>query len=432
MAEPLRIAIAGLGTVGAGVVKILQTHSELIQNKTARPIEIIAVSSKSREKQRDIDVSNYEWADKTLALVDTPCDVIIELIGGSDGIAYELCSSALKAGKSVITANKALLAHHGFELAEIAQSNNVQLMYEAAVAGGIPIIKTIREGLAGNELSTVHGILNGTCNYILTEMEKTGHDFELILAQAQKEGFAESDPSFDIDGIDTAHKLCILTALAFGVVPEFDKIDITGIRTLGLKDIQFAAELGYKIKLLGTAQKIDDKLFQNVSPCLVPNSHALAAVDSSFNAVYVKGDFVDSTMSIGRGAGQGPTASAVVADIIDLATARYSKTFGQDTDKLVRAKWAEDMEMVSCFYMHLVAVDRPGVIADISAILRDHDISMESLIQRGRDPDRPVSIVMTTHHVSFAQIKAAAEKISELGSVENKPVVLRIESALAA
>lgn len=429
MASPLRIGIAGLGTVGAGVVRILQTHGDDIARRAGRPITITAVNAKDKKKKRDVDVSKYKWFDNPIEIANSKdVDVVVELIGGEDGTAKELVERALKNKKHVVTANKALLARHGLALAKLAEENNVCLNFEASVAGGIPIIKALREGFAGNKIEAIFGILNGTCNYILTEMRASGRDFTDVLKEAQKKGYAEANPSFDVDGIDAAHKLTILSALAFGVKPDFDAIDITGIRRITAKDIAFADELGYRIKLLGIARRIGGKIAQSLEPCLVPIDSALGTVDGVFNAVLVEGDFVDRAMLKGRGAGQGPTASAVMADLVDLARGYCLPTFGLPYKELANTKWAGTEDIVAGQYIHLVVSDEPGVIADVSAILRDHGISIESMVQRGRDPSQPVSVVIITHECSLKDIRSATGKIAALATIAAAPTVLRIET----
>ncbi len=429
MTSPLRIGIAGLGTVGTGVVRILQTHGDDIASRAGRPIIITAINAKDKKKKRAVDVSKYKWVDNPLAIADAKdVDVVVELIGGEDGTAKELLERALKNKKHTVTANKALLARHGLALAKLAEDNNVSLNFEASVAGGIPIIKALREGFAGNKIEALFGILNGTCNYILTEMRTSGRDFVAVLKEAQKKGYAEADPSFDVDGIDAAHKLTILSALAFGVKPDFDAIDITGIRRITAKDIAFAGELGYRIKLLGIARRIAGKIAQSLEPCLVPIDSALGSVEGVFNAVFVEGDFIDRAMLKGRGAGQGPTASAVMADLVDLARGYHLPAFGLPSRELANTKWAGTEDIISSHYIHLIVSDQPGVIADVSAILRDFGISIETMIQRGRDPSHPVSVVITTHECSLKDIRGAKAKIAALSTIAEPPTVLRIET----
>lgn len=427
MAAPLKIGIAGLGTVGAGVIRILQTHGEAIAKRAGRPVAITAINARSKGKDRGVDLSSYQWLDNPVDLASADVDVVVELIGGDEGDARVLVEAALKNKKHVVTANKALLAKHGNALAKLAEENGVSLNFEASVAGGIPIIKALREGFAGNKIAAISGILNGTCNYILTEMRTTGRGFADVLSEAQAKGYAEADPTFDVDGIDAAHKLSILTALAFGVKPDFDAIDITGIRKITAQDIEFAQTLGYKIKLLGMAREIGGKIAQSLEPCLVPVDHALASVEGVFNAVFVEGDFIDKAMLEGRGAGAGPTASAVLSDLIDLARGYQLPPFGLPVADLKQATWAGPEDIVSSQYLRMVVKDQPGVIAEVSAILRDYGVSIESMIQRGRDPDQPVSVVITTHECSRKAIREAAAKIDKLPSVAQPSIVLRIQ-----
>lgn len=427
MAAPLKIGIAGLGTVGAGVIRILQTHGDAIAKRAGRPVAITAINARSKGKDRGVDLSSYQWLDNPVDLAKADVDVVVELIGGDEGDARVLVEAALKNKKHVVTANKALLAKHGNALAKLAEENGVSLNFEASVAGGIPIIKALREGFAGNKIAAISGILNGTCNYILTEMRTTGRGFADVLSEAQAKGYAEADPTFDVDGIDAAHKLSILTALAFGVKPDFDAIDITGIRKITAQDIEFAQTLGYKIKLLGMAREIGGKIAQSLEPCLVPVDHALASVEGVFNAVFVEGDFIDKAMLEGRGAGAGPTASAVLSDLIDLARGYQLPPFGLPVADLKQAAWAGPEDIVSSQYLRMVVKDQPGVIAEVSAILRDYGVSIESMIQRGRDPDQPVSVVITTHECSRKAIREAAAKIDKLPSVAQPSIVLRIQ-----
>ena len=328
MKAPLKIGIAGLGTVGAGVVKLLAEHGRLLSLRGGRPLKVVAVSARRKARKRDIDVSRVRWESDPMALATAPdIDVVVELIGGSSGVARRLVQTALRSGKHVVTANKALLAMHGTELATLAEKKGGILSFEAAVAGGIPIIKALREGLVGNRVGRLYGILNGTCNYILTTMRETGRDFEAVLAEAQAAGYAEADPSFDVDGIDAAHKLAVLTGAAFGAKVNFAGVHIEGIRHVSAMDIQFAEELGFRIKLLGLARETRYGIEQRVHPCMVPLAAPIAHIEGVFNAVVVEGDFVGTTMFQGRGAGQGPTASAVVADLVDVARGREMPAF---------------------------------------------------------------------------------------------------------
>ena len=335
MKPPLRIAIAGLGTVGAGTVKLLQRNAELLAARAGRRLVLGAVAARDRRRERGLDLAGVRWVEDAATLAQDPeIDVVVELIGGSDGIARELVARALGAGKHVVTANKALIAHHGSELARAAEARGVALLFEAAVAGGIPILKTLREGLAANQVTRIYGILNGTCNYILTTMRDTRRDFAEVLAEAQALGYAEADPSFDIDGIDAAHKLAVLAAVAFGNAVDFTGVHVEGIRHVSALDIDFAAELGYRIKLLGLARLTEHGLEQRVHACMVPRSTPIAHVEGVFNGVVVEGDFVGRVMLEGRGAGAEPTASAVVADLVDIAAGRWSPSFGLPAEAL--------------------------------------------------------------------------------------------------
>ena len=321
--NPLRVALAGLGTVGGGVIRLLDANGDLIARRAGRPIEIVAVSARDRAKDRGTDITRFAWIDDTTRLAEAETDVVVELVGGADGPALALARATLGAGKSLVTANKAMIAHHGLELARAAESAGVALKFEAAVAGGVPVIKGLREGAAANAIERVYGILNGTCNFILSTMEAEGRDFAEVLAEAQARGFAEADPSFDIDGIDAAHKLSILASLAFGTAPAFASVETAGIRSILAADIAEAAALGYRVRLLGLAEAGPHGLFQRVHPHLVPVSHPLAHVSGATNAVVAEGNFVGRLLFQGAGAGDGPTASAVVADLIDIARGEF-------------------------------------------------------------------------------------------------------------
>lgn len=426
---PLRLGIAGLGTVGVGVLQVLAAHGELLTRRAGRPLQVTAVSARDRGRDRGVDLDGFAWEESAVALAArADVDVVVELIGGSDGIAKDTVEAALAAGKPVVTANKALLAVHGAALARQAAEAGVPLAYEAAVAGGIPVIKGLREGLAANRMTRVYGILNGTCNYILTEMTQTGRAFEEVLAEAQALGYAEADPATDVDGWDAAHKLALLASLAFGTAVDFQGIHVEGIRSITAEDIAFATELGFKIKLLGVA--VDhgrDGVEQRVEPCLVPLDSPIAAIDGVFNAVIADGDFVDRVMLVGRGAGAGPTASAVVADLVDIAAGRQAPMLGVPADSLTPSRTMTVAQRVGSYYARMPVYDRPGVVADIAAILRDHRISIEALLQRGRDPDAEVALVMTTHDTSEADMLAAMSAIAALESLVRPPMVLRIE-----
>jgi homoserine dehydrogenase len=426
---PLHIGIAGLGTVGAGTVRILQERAEALALNAGRPIRIAAVSARKRKGRRPVDVGKYRWVADPLDLARDPkIQVVVELIGGSEGVARKLCESAIKAGKHVVTANKALIAHHGTALARAAEKAGVQFRYEAAVAGGIPVIKSLREGLAGNRIKRVYGILNGTCNYILTAMTEQGREFEDVLQECQKLGYAEADPSLDVDGIDTAHKLSILSSVAFGCEINFGAVYVEGIRHVSLVDMTFARELGYRIKLLGIASVSKAGLEQRVHPCMVPQDSAIAHVGGSFNAVVADGDYVDTIVQEGRGSGAGPTASAVVADLLDIARGANVPTFTIPAAKLKRIKPVPMARHRGAYYIRLMVVDKPGVFADVAAALRDHAVSMESVLQRTRDPGEPVPVVMTMHETEEASMVKALKKIAAAKAVVEPPRMIRIET----
>ena len=427
---PLHVGLAGLGTVGAGVVAMLRANADLVAARAGRPVVVTAVSARDRTRDRGVDLAGLTWFDDPVAMAADPAlDVIVEVMGGSDGPARALVEAALSAGKPVVTANKALVAVHGAALAGLAERTGTTLAFEAAVAGGIPVIKALREGLAGNRISRVSGILNGTCNYILTVMREQGRDFADVLADAQKLGYAEADPAFDIDGIDAAHKLAILAALAFGRPVAFDAVHVEGIRGVSALDMGFAAELGYRIKLLGIARQTEAGVAARVHPCMVPHAAPIARVDGVFNAVVAEGDFVGRVMLEGRGAGAGPTASAVVADLVDIARDRVTPVWGAGSGDLSNAPSVGMEAHVGAYYLRLMVVDRPGVIADVTAALRDAGVSLGSMLQRGRAPGEAVPVVLVTHETSEISMRAALARISSLDSVIENPALIRIEHA---
>jgi homoserine dehydrogenase len=426
--RPLSVALAGLGTVGAGVLTLLRANADIIAARAGRPIAVTAVSARDRSRDRGVSLAGLRWYDDPVALAAEPsADVVVELIGGSEGPARALVQAAIEAGKPVVTANKALLAVHGAELAFMAERAGVPLAFEAAVAGGIPIIKALREGLAANRISRIAGILNGTCNYILTVMRERGREFSEVLADAQRLGYAESDPSFDIDGIDAAHKLAILAALAFGRPVAFDAVHVEGIRAVSALDIAFATELGYRIKLLGIAREVDGGVEARVHPCMVPQSSPIATVDGVFNAVVAEGDFVGRVMLEGRGAGAGPTASAVVADLIDIARGRLTPVWGASSGALSDTPSRPMSTHVGAYYLRLMVVDRPGVIADVTGVLRDQGVSLESMLQRGRSPGEAVPVVLVTHETGETAMRAALGRLDALDAVLEPPTMIRIE-----
>ncbi len=427
MVEPLRVALAGLGTVGGGVIKLLETNHELITRRASRPIEIIAVSARDRFRDRGLDLSNFEWCDDPVALAThAGADVIIELIGGAEGPALALGEATIANGKAFVTANKAMIAHHGIRLAMAAEAANVALKYEAAVAGGIPVIKGLREGAAANEITHVYGILNGTCNYILTTMESEGRDFGDVLADAQALGYAEADPSFDIDGVDAAHKLAILASLSFGTRLDFDAVAISGIRDIVAGDIAHARTLGFRVRLVGLADAGPDGLFQRVHPCLVPVSHPLAHVAGSMNAVVAEGNFVGRLFFEGRGAGEGPTASAVVADLIDIARGEYGPAFAMPVASLAHPGTADSGKRIGRAYLRFAVADRTGVLAELTAAMRDAGVSIESMIQRGEAPGGGVLVVMTTHEGPESAVAEALAALAGSPSLVGKPIMMPI------
>ena len=432
MNDPLKIAVAGLGTVGVGTLELLSKHAALLERRCGRPIVVVAVSARQRGRDRGVPLEGYEWYDDPVAMAaGADADVVVELIGGADGVAKDVCEAAIAAGRHVVTANKALLAHHGTVLARAAEKAGVTLAFEAAVAGGIPIVKALREGLAANGVGRVYGILNGTCNYILSNMRESGREFDDVLAEAQELGYAEADPSFDVDGVDTAHKLAILASLAFGCEIDFAAVHTEGIRRVSPLDIRFAEELGFRIKLLGLAARTEEGVEQRVHPCLVPLDAPIAHIEGVFNAVVAEGDGADTIMLEGRGAGAGPTASAVGADLVDIARRRTTPTFAVPAADLEALPAAPMERHRGAYYIRFMVLDRPGVFADVAAALRDHDVSMEGVLQRGRAPDAVVPVVMTTHEAEERGMIAALAQIEALEAVAEPPCMIRIETLSA-
>jgi homoserine dehydrogenase len=426
MTQPLRVALAGLGTVGAGVIKLIEANRALVERRAGRAIQVVAVTARDRDRDRGVDLSKIAWVDDALALVRRDdVDVIVEVIGGADGPALTLARAALTAGKAFVTANKAMIAHHGLELAAAAETAGVAFKYEAAVAGGIPVIKGLREGAAANEIGRVYGILNGTCNYILSTMEKEGRDFTEVLGEAQALGYAEADPSFDIDGIDAAHKLAILASLAFGTRMAFGEVAITGIRHVVAADIAHAEALGFRIRLVGLAEAGREGLFQRIQPCLVPLSHPLAHVDGSLNAVVAEGNFVGRLFFQGRGAGEGPTASAVVADLIDVARGEFGPAFAMPVASLADLGQAPTGERRGRAYLRFTVADRPGVLAEITAAMRDSGVSIESLIQRGATDDGAL-LVIVTHEGPERAVSDALERLRGSSNIIGEPMLMHI------
>ncbi len=433
MSNALRLGIAGLGTVGVGVLDILAKHGDALAARGGKPVKVTGVSARDKSKPRGHhDLSNLEWHDDPVALAKSAgIDVFIELIGGDSGPAKNAVEAAIAAGKHVITANKALLAHHGVALARAAEAKGVALNFEAAVAGGIPVIKALREGLVGNAPNRVFGIMNGTCNYILTKMGDEGRSFDDVLKEAQELGYAEADPTFDVGGFDTAHKLAVLTSLAFGTEVNLAAINIEGIENVALADIRNAAELGYKIKLLGVAVAYDSGIEQRVHPTLIKRGSPVSETDDVFNAIVVKGDFVGDLVLEGRGAGAHPTASAVLSDIVDIARGNFRPTFGVPATMLKKYKASSPRAHEGGFYVSLDLHDRPGAVAAIATILADEKISIESIVQHGKvdssAPRAKAQFILITHDTLEASLKKAMERIEKDGHVAGTPRVIRIE-----
>ncbi len=434
----LRLAIAGLGTIGTGVVQVLQTHGDKLARQVGRPVEIRAVCDLDRDLDRGVDLSSYEWFGDALEMARSDkLDVFIEMMGGADGIALACVEAALAAGKHVVTANKAMLAKHGTRLAQLAEDHGVSLNFEAAVGGGIPVIKAMRESLVGNDVTRVYGIMNGTCNYILTRMQEEGRNFADVLKEAQELGFAEADPTFDIGGHDTAHKLAILTSLAFGTELAFDEIYLEGIENITIADIEAADRLGYRIKLLGVAQITDSGIEQRVHPTMVPKHTAIAEVAGVTNCIAVEGDFIDKIMLVGPGAGAGPTASAIVSDIVDIARGIQLPPLLTKASDLKPCKRAGMRRHEGGYYIRLQVRDHPGAIAAIASRMAEQEISLQSVVQKARGirgssgaqegaPFAPV--VLITHETTESAVRKALEAINSDGHVETGSQMIRIES----
>jgi len=439
MSQPLRLGVAGLGTVGAGLLRLAQSHASPLAEAAGRPIVVVAASARTRDKERGVALGRVEWfPDARRLAADPSIDVFVELIGGDNGVAKDAVEAALAAGKHVVTANKALLARHGTALASLAERHGVALNFEGAVAGGIPIIKTLREALASNRVRRVYGILNGTCNYILTKMQSERRAFADVLGEAQAKGFAEADPTFDIGGFDTAHKLALLTSLAFGTRVAFDEIDVEGIQAVTQADIEAAEDLGYRIKLLGVALLTESGIEQRVHPAMVPKHSAIAEVSGVTNAVAVDGDFVGNLLLVGPGAGSGATASAVMSDILDIARGARSYPFRVPAAQLepyVRARLGRHQ---GAYYVRLSVYDRPGAMAGIAGRMSEEGVSLESIVQRrprGAQiginarvaPGAQTPVILITHETKEESIRRALEAIHRDGNVSEKPQMIRIE-----
>lgn len=438
MTQPLRVGIAGLGTVGAATIRLIDQGRASITQKSGRPVDVTAVSARDRSRDRGVATDRFAWFDDPVELASSSeIDVFVELIGGEDGPALASVSAALQSGKSVVTANKALIAKHGIALGRLAEANNAEFSYEAAVAGGIPVIKTLREGLAGNAIDHVYGILNGTCNYILTRMQRERLDFQACLAEAQRLGYAEADPTFDVEGFDTAHKLAILTSLAFGTEIDADSVYCEGITSITLADLDAADELGYKIKLLGVAQRTDSGIEQRVHPTMVPKHAAIAEIDGVLNGVAIEGDFIGQVTLVGPGAGGDATATAVVSDLADLARGSRIPVFGRPVTDLVPYQRARMRRHEGGYYIRLSVFDRPGSFAKIASSMADRDISLESIVQRRRsaramplhgEAGDPQPVVLITYATSEAAIRHALSDIEQAGAIAARPQIIRIEA----
>ena len=430
MASPLKLGLAGLGTVGASVARILAGKREHFSDTIGRAIVLSAVSARSRDRDRGVDLSAAAWFDDPVKLAaEGDIDIYVELIGGSDGPALDSVRAALNRGIPVVTANKALLAHHGVQLAKLAHRRNTTILFEAAVAGGIPIIKTMREALRGNGVSRVYGILNGTCNYMLTRMEREGIAFAEVLAEAQGLGYAEADPTFDIGGFDAAHKLAILTSLAFGCEIDLDAIYIEGISAITLEDIRAASELGFRIKLLAVAQRTDTGIEQRVHPTMIPANAALARVDGVVNAVAVDTDLLGSILLAGPGAGGAATASAVLSDILDVAAGTSVPTLGVAPQQLAPYRRARMRAHEGGYYIRLQVADEVGAFAAIARRMAENQISLESIVQRRReDEDGGVApVILITHDTTEAAVRKALDAVQRDGHLRGDPRMIRIE-----
>ena len=426
MTTPLRLGIAGLGTVGTGVVKIVQHHAALLAARTGRQIVITAVSARSRAKHRGVRLADYAWEDDPVALATrADVDVFVELVGGDSGPALGATRAAIAAGKDVVTANKAMLAHHGQALAEAAEAAGRVIRFEAAVAGGIPVIKALTEGLAGNEMTRIMGVMNGTCNYILTRMESAGLTYDAVFQEAADLVYLEADPNLDVGGIDAGHKLALLAAIAFGTRVDFASVTLEGIQRITIDDIRQAADMGFRIKLLGVAQLTGRGLEQRMTPCLVPAASPLGQLEGGTNMVVLEGDSVGQTVLRGAGAGSGPTASAVMSDVIDIARGTRITTFGQPATSLTAATAAPSATAVP-FYLRMTLQDKPGALAKIATVLGDNGISIDRMRQYDHPgPNAPVLIV--THKAMRDALDHAIAGMAGTGVLVGEPVALRIE-----
>ena len=423
--EIVNIGIAGLGTVGSEVAKQLQSNSEFLNRKAGKQLNLVAVSANNKNKNRNFDLSNLKWfTDAALMAETNEIDLVVELIGGSDGIALDLCKNSLIKGKSVVTANKAMMSKHGYELAKISEKNKCSIAFEASVAGCIPIIKSLRDALSGTRVNSISGILNGTCNFILTEMREKGISFAEVLKDAQEKGYAEADPTFDVDGIDAAQKLTILSAIAFGIAPDNKNLSISGIRDVDVTDILFAEELGYRIKLLAYS-KLDNGLVQEVSPCMISLDKQISNVEGVLNAVELETELAGSVLLTGYGAGAEATATAVLSDIISIAQDKQPNVFGTRVSSLQLDVKQGDKEN-NRYYMRLNVIDKSGVLASVTEIFKKYGLSIESLLQRGRNPNEEVPVVITTHETDHKTLTSVMKELSNSKELISKPVCMKI------
>ena len=423
--EIINIGIAGLGTVGSEVAKQLQSNSEFLNRKAGKQLNLVAVSANNKNKNRNFDLSNLKWFTNAALMSETnEIDLVVELIGGSDGIALDLCKNSLIKGKSVVTANKAMMSKHGYELAKISEKNKCSIAFEASVAGCIPIIKSLRDALSGTRVNSISGILNGTCNFILTEMREKGISFAEVLKDAQEKGYAEADPTFDVDGIDAAQKLTILSAIAFGIAPDNKNLSISGIRDVDVTDILFAEELGYRIKLLAYS-KLDNGLVQEVSPCMISLDKQISNVEGVLNAVELETELAGSVLLTGYGAGAEATATAVLSDIISIAQDKQPNVFGTRVSSL-QLDVKQGNKENNRYYMRLNVIDKSGVLASVTEIFKKYGLSIESLLQRGRNPNEEVPVVITTHETDHKTLTSVMKELSNSKELISKPVCMKI------
>ena len=427
MTQQLRLGIAGLGTVGTGVVKIIRSKAALLATRTGTNISITAVSARDKAKDRGVNLSGYAWEDDPVALAQrSDVDVFVELMGGTDGPAKAATEAAIAAGKDVVTANKAMLAIHGQSLAQLAEEAGRLIRFEAAVAGGIPVIKALTEGLAGNEITRVIGVMNGSCNYILTRMENAGLSYEEVFAEADGLGYLEADPQLDVGGIDAAHKLAILSSIAFGTQVDFDGIELEGIERVSIEDIRHAADMGFKIKLLGVAQKTGRGLEQRMMPCLVPDTSALGQLDGGTNMVVLEGDEVGQVMLRGAGAGMGPTASAVLSDVCDIARGVRLPTFGQPAAQLLKSTPARSV-LPAPYYLRMQLMDKPGALAKVATVLGNAGVSIDRMRQYGHS-EHTAPVLIVTHKTTRTALDEALAAMQGTDVLASTPVALRIEN----